>query len=259
MAVSLKYQGKSKGETAEETNFTEIYFGTEAECQSYFDSLSIGTYDSSKGNLSNKEKRQGDGPLYEVTVTWTQRKNEDGSWSNDGADYGKKASTLSARMMQMALESHPSYLYNWNHTLWELCDSSVTEPAWWATATSGQDADGETYRWTSSEADCPDLSDDARAAGKKWLVCKAREMKADYYEMGVFEITETVKAASQTAAGNYVEKKINQIVTPTNGTFGITGGNWKCDGSTCSYNGKHWIVTTTYSHSPDGWDPILYP
>lgn len=43
--------------------------------------------------------------------------------------------------------------------------------------------------------------------------------------------------------------------------FGIVkklGGNWLCEGGSVSYDGKYWIATCTYAHSPDGWDQDLY-
>ena len=49
--------------------------------------------------------------------------------------------------------------------------------------------------------------------------------------------------------------------TISNGDFGIVkklGGNWLCEGGSVSYDGKYWIATCTYAHSPDGWDKDLY-
>ena len=75
--------------------------------------------------------------------------------------------------------------------------------------------------------------------------------------MSLFTITESAKYGSATNAGNAVSKNINKIVSPDN-TFGITGGNWKYDEASISFNGKYWISTSTYTHSPDSWDADLY-
>lgn len=58
-------------------------------------------------------------------------------------------------------------------------------------------------------------------------------------------------------------KRAGRVSSPSQGDFGITanfGGNWLCEGGSVSYDGKYWIATCTYTHSPskNGWDEDLY-
>ena len=89
---------------------------------------------------------------------------------------------------------------------------------------------------------------------------KSRQSRGvDYYDMSCFVITESAKYKSATSAGNAVSKNINKIISPDN-TFGITGGNWKYDEASISFNGKYWVATSVYTRSGDdkGWDVDIY-
>lgn len=81
------------------------------------------------------------------------------------------------------------------------------------------------------------------------------------FDYPIYELTESSKHSSPTQAGWAVTQKSGKIAEPVNGDFGIVsklGGNWLCEGGTVSYDGKYWIATCTYAHSPEGWDTDLY-
>ena len=85
----------------------------------------------------------------------------------------------------------------------------------------------------------------------------------DSFDFPVYEVTESSKHTSQRAAGWAVGRRAGRISSPVNGDFGIVrrfGGNWLCEGGTVSYDGRYWVATCTYTHSPDrkGWDGDLY-
>jgi len=83
------------------------------------------------------------------------------------------------------------------------------------------------------------------------------------YDFPIYELTEKSKHINKSKAAWAVTKKAGKIATPDNGDFDIVskfGGNWLCEGGTVSFDGRYWIATVTYVHSPDsnGWDADLY-
>ena len=70
---------------------------------------------------------------------------------------------------------------------------------------------------------------------------------------------DTAKFRSAKQAGQMVANALNRIGSPNN-NFGISGGNWKCDDATVSWDGKRWLATLTWTRSGDesGWDTDLY-
>lgn len=101
---------------------------------------------------------------------------------------------------------------------------------------------------------------DPDANGKYWRILqKPTKPGVEYYDLACFVVNISAKYNTASAAGNAVSKNINHIVTPTE-TFGITGGNWKLDEVSISYDGKHWIANQTYTKSGDssGWDREIY-
>lgn len=85
----------------------------------------------------------------------------------------------------------------------------------------------------------------------------------DSYDFPIYELTESSKHGSQKQAGWAIAKKAGKIAKPENGDFDITTkfkGDWLCEGGTISYDGRYWVATVTYTHSPDkdGWNKHLY-
>ena len=64
----------------------------------------------------------------------------------------------------------------------------------------------------------------------------------------------TVIRPGKMAAGS-----LNRLGTPSN-TFGIAGGNWKCDDAEVRWDGKCWVARLTWTHSGgrQSWDGDLY-
>ena len=93
------------------------------------------------------------------------------------------------------------------------------------------------------------------------LSSKRPSLGIETFDYPIYELSEQSKHTSQKQAGWAVAKKSGRIADPSNGDFGIVkklGGNWLCEGGSVSYDGKYWIATCTYAHSPDGWDKDLY-
>ena len=100
----------------------------------------------------------------------------------------------------------------------------------------------------------------ARRSGMNWKMFMTMP-GVESYDFPIYELTEIGKHSSQSQAGWAVAERSGLIATPQNGDFGITdklSGDWLCEGGSVSYDGKWWIATCTYAHSPDGWDTRLY-
>jgi len=89
----------------------------------------------------------------------------------------------------------------------------------------------------------------------RWSFRLQEEKRPNEY----YTIEETAKFSNMSRAGAMVTGKINSIGTPSK-TFGITGGNWKCDDATVSYRDGAWFATLTWTRSGNdkGWDKDLY-
>ena len=257
MALKKKFQGTEKSRDKENEVYKQTYYGTEAEVDEKISGLSIGSETSGKGFLQSWRKTQSNAPaIYELEIEYSTSYNMEFANSKDSSTVtGKKSAQLTARNIQMPLQSHPLYLTNWNYYL--IGKGTNTIPSWWSTAkkTNLSTADSEKYAWISSLAERP-LEADSK--GKKWVVLKQPTKKGyQYWEQACFVVTITEKFSSATKAGSSVKKTINTITSPEQ-DFGISGGNWKHDQSQIAYDGNKWIVTSVYTHSPNGWDTDLY-
>ena len=168
--------------------------------------------------------------------------------------YGKKSATLKGSMLSMPIESHPKYKTCWNHFL-AVAPGASSSPSWWKSATDTllSSSDAQKYAWIKSPGETP-----VDAKGR-WSIVKPLKAGVETYDVAVYSVTETAKHSSSSAAGNAVAGKLNKIGSPET-SFGISGGNWKCDDASVFYDGKDWFstVTWTLSGNSSGWDNDLY-
>ena len=173
--------------------------------------------------------------------------------------WGAKTCTLNGGMLSIPIENHKNYLAKWNHYLFAKAGENGEEPSvpdWWETATDTvmTAAMRRNYAWGSAYSDAP------ATEGETWT-CIGEPSKpgVNSYDVGTYQITEVARFRSMEAAGKMIQNLLNTICMPAY-TFGITGGDWKCDGASVSYNGKYWLATLTYTRSGDegGWDDDLY-
>lgn len=254
--LQLKYQGSEYSRSKTEKVYKQTYIGKESLVDAKIATLSIGSFTSGKGYLSSWRKNQDDGIFYNLQIEYTTSYSNDNS-NLDSADYGKKSASLSVRNIQMPLEHHEKYLTNWNHYL--IGKEGCSTPSFWQTAKNAilTGDNDKNYKWIKSLGERPDQRDEN---GKKWVILEQPQKKGyEYYDLACFVVTETTKHGSASSAGNSVQKKINTITKPSE-DFGISGGNWKLDQATVSYQGGHWLATKVFTRSGDdsGWDTDLY-
>lgn len=257
MALHLKYQGRETQDTRTERSYKQTWQGTEAEIDAKVAQLSIGTLYQGKGYLDNLRKHQGQGVFWELQAEYKVTCNNNSPNDDGSTVVGKKSATLSVRNIQMPLEHLPNYKTKWNYYLIGLGSNSL--PAWAETASNSMISisDRTKYQWIKNISEMP-LDPDAN--GKYWRILqKPTKPGVEYYDWSVFTISISAKYNTASAAGQAVSKNINHIVTPSE-TFGLTGGNWKLDEVSISYDGKHWISNQTYTKSGDsnGWDTDIY-
>lgn len=169
--------------------------------------------------------------------------------------YGKKSAQLKGSMLSMPLETNSQYKTNWNYYLAGAPGVSQV-PNWWENATDAAlgDADSQKYVWIKSPAELPS------GQGGRWHILREPQKPGvDSYDMATYSVTESARYRSASAAGRMVANKLNKIGSPEQ-TFGISGGNWKCDDASVSYAGKYWLATLTWTLSGNdkGWDKELY-
>lgn len=252
MSLKNLYQGREYSRDKNEQKYKQTLYGSEAEVDEYIASLSIGTKADGKGYLRSYTKTQKDGSFWQLEIEYST--SFSGSWSDDDETIvGQKSATLSARVIQVPLEAKQGYLTKWNNYL---ISTEGSAPAWAASATDIiiPVSDRGKYMWVKSLAEIPM---DKTEQGKYWNVVQDMTKKGvEYFEVAVYVVSESAAFRSANAAGNFISKKMNKIVSPSQ-TFGL-GGEWKLDDCSVQYDGKKWIATNTYSRAIDEWDSDLY-
>lgn len=254
MAATLKYQGREQSKSKNTQSYKQTWQGTQTQINGVIANLPvIGAFVTGKGYMTSYRKSCDDGPYWSVEVEYTIQKDNDFDNSDD-AVVGKKSASLSARSIQMPLESHKLYEARWNHYL--IGKGVTTTPGFWSSAKNtiltGQN--NQDYMWIKSLSERPTQPD---SNGNYWQVLQQpTKPGVDYYEIACFVVTISAKYKSPNSAGNAISKSMNKITSPSQ-DFGL-GGEWKYDDASVSYNGKHWIATSTYSRAVDEWDKDLY-
>ena len=255
MAAYLKHLGRRKEWTRDGVSVVYTYEGAESEIDTLIASHDIGEADAD-GTLATIAKSQVGGDLWSAEFRYEIAGAGGGSATPPSNAWGSKSATLRGSMLSVPLQNHPRYKAKWDHYLAAAPGVSASIPAWWETATSVllSGTAEKKYRWIS------DLADRPTTGGAQWQILKTpTKPGTSSYEVATYSITETAKYKTASAAGSAVAGKLNKIGAPAE-TFGITGGNWKCDDASVQYDGKRWLATTTWTRSGDnrGWDAELY-
>lgn len=160
-----------------------------------------------------------------------------------------------------------NYRTNWNHILIQLTNIENYDgqcPLWWTTAqtTDIPEEDVKKYKWISDISELPNPSDTVMIDDETyaWTVIQDKQKPGvESFDYPIYEIIESGEYSSERKASWVIQKAAGKIFTkPELGNFGITGGNWLCEGGSVNFNGAKWVATRTWTHSPQGWDTDLY-
>lgn len=245
--LTLEYKGIQKKITSDGITTTVRYIGTEELCNSALADVDINSKHDTYGYLREASLQQGDGGFCTITYTYSTATNKTATPPKTEQVYGEKSATLYGACLQVPLEQHTNYLTCWNHYLFGTAGTSL--PGWHASATDTI-TDTPTMVWGKSLSDRPD---------GYIVLAQPTKPGVTHYEVATYRVTEIIKQRTHTKAGEFVAGKLNKITTPGT-TFGITGGNWKCDDANVVWRDRAWYATLTYTLSGDsaGWDPDLY-
>ena len=248
MATTVKYQSRVRERVSQGQSDTVVYQGDKESVEAFAAEHYINDA-GERGYLKSIRTYQDQGDIWCCELRYESDLNG-GYVEPPATAYGKTSATLRGSMLSLPLEEASGYRARWNNFLQAKGTTAV--PSWWETATSVDTipaADREKYKW-SSTVDTP----------SGWgILKKPTKPGVNSIDVATYSITESARFSSASAAGQYVQNRLNRIGTPSS-TFGITGGNWKCDDATISYAGKYWIGTLTWTRSGDnkGWDTDLY-
>ena len=250
-AAGATYRGFELEHTDEGYSYTFRFTGDRASMMAMISAHSINERHANYGRLKSSRMYQDAGPQWIAEFRYESHSGADGTTEPDDS-YGAKSCTLTGGTLSNDLNIHPDYLTNWDHWLLAAKGTSAI-PAWWSTATTTSiaDADSGKYKWVRDDSSFDDLT---------WYILKQpTKPKVRYYDLATYSIVESAKFKTPTAAGQMVQGKLNTIGTPDT-TFGITGGNWKCEHAEVRWTGKYWIASLTWTRSVDndGWDTTLY-
>jgi len=252
--MDVKYQSRVREMTADGETSTVTYYGSREEMETLY-RAHYPNEAGEDGRLKTLRLYQASGDVWEVELRYERHQGGVSAKAPD-TSFGRKSAQLQGGMLNVALEIKSNYKANWNHYLAASPKvGSNTAPAWWATATDTvlDLAQSAQYRWVKSPGECPVDSDG------KWRIIKEKTKKSENFDVATYSITESARFGSAAAAGRMVADYLNRIGSPSE-TFGITGGDWKCDNATVAWTGKYWLATLTWTRSGDdqGWDRDLY-
>ena len=254
--MKIKYQS-IQGERSESgRSDTVTYYGTREEMTALMEEQQISP-ESSGRKVVSAAVSQSEGDLWQCEIKYQNSLGNENVAAPDDS-FGKKSAQLSCGLLSMPLEAHPDYRANWNYYLAAREDVQQS-PAWWTTAKNLilSEADAKKYKWLKSAGELPIGKD---GDGKAWsILFEPQKPGVESYDVATYQVTESAKFPTPARAGKMIAGKLNKISKPDQ-TFGISGGNWKCDSASVSWNGKYWIATLVYTRSGDakGWDSDLY-
>lgn len=249
----ITHRGLEMENTTDGRSYTFRFVGTRSAMLALAEKYSPKTW-LAFGRLTSIDVTQDAGPVWQCQLVF-QTHDEGNVTSPPDTSYGKKSARLSVSMLSNDLNLRPNYRTNWNHYLFA-APGTTDIPDWWATATTLtiSASDAQKYKWVSA-SDAVPMTD-----GKNWHIIKnPTKPGVSRYDTAVYTVVESARFRSASAAGRMAVGKLNKIGSPDE-TFGITGGNWKCDGAEVSWSGKFWLATLTWTHSAtnQGWDEDLY-
>lgn len=251
--MNIKFLSRQAEKTSGGTETTVAWNGSKEEMEQQFNSEAINAL-SDDGRLRSVRIFQ------ESPNIWCCEKRYSVDIAGTASDkpftaYGKKSATLKGSMLSMPIESHHQYRACWNYFLAAAPDFNSL-PSWWKTATDTTltSSTAQHYAWVKTPAEAPN-----DANGRWHILANPVKPGVETYDIAVYSITETAKFQGANAAGKFVAGCLNMIGSPGT-TFGITGGNWKCDDASVFYDGAAWFATLTWtlSGNKEGWDQDLY-
>ena len=243
----VQYKGLTQ-KLSQSGDQTQIkYIGDSSSLKKMYDNLVFGEVHVTYGRLREAILQKEEGKFDSITIIYEKSRSSSASPPGSEVVYGEKSAVMDAGCIQLPLEHHENYKTFWNHYLF--APKGTAAPDWHETATTAE-TDTSQYVWGKSLSDRPDGFVPIAEPLKKGVT---------HYEAATYRITEVVKFKSSSEAGRYVANKLNKISSPEN-DFGITGGNWKCDAVSVSWQQKAWSGTLTFNRSGDdkGWDLDLY-
>lgn len=273
MALTLQHGSRSQrsDNNAIETNV--VWQGVYSEVIAFRDTLVIGSIYTGLGKLSAMSLAQGEGVIWELTLTYSRTRSDGSSGDDPDEAAAPTEQKLSVRTVSVPIEAHFNYSTNWNHYLIGRCiytgtDYTAILPLWWDTATTpylSPTGDGRNYRWvkTLSEVPQPTRTEQWGIVSNGTTVCRPQKPGVTNYDKALYVITETGYHETKTQAGWAAATAINSIVaSPLLGNFGLggTGYNWKVDEVSVEFDGERWVASRTYTMSGDsnGWDSDIY-
>ena len=252
--MNIKFLSRQSEKTSGGTETVVAWNGTREEMEQLFNSEAINTL-SDEGRLQTVRLFQESANIWCCEKKYSLDPSGAASADKPLTTYGKKSATLKGSMLSMPVESHPKYRACWNHFL-AAAPGAPTPTGWWKTAedTTLSSINSQRYAWIKSPSEVP-----SDANGRWHILAGPLKPGVETYDLSVYSVTETAKFKSSNAAGKFASKHLNLIGSPDT-TFGISGGDWKCDDASVYYDGEAWFATLTWTLSGDidGWDKDLY-
>lgn len=250
----IKYQSRVREVSKDGDQVSLVYVGSRDEMLEIVQNATINSIDD-EGRLKSVRIYQESPNIWCCEKRFARRESDEYA-DTPSEEFGKKSATLDGSMISLPLARHPAYRTCWDHQL-IAAPGVYAIPSWWATTATeaiATESDSRNYRW-QKPGDTP-----PKTATGTWMILKTpTKPGTESFDWSTYTITERAKFRSSRKAGKMVKNKLNQIGRPID-TFGITGGNWKCDRASVSWNGNCWVAQLVWTRSgdDDGWDPDLY-
>ena len=239
------------------------------------------------GTLEEAKIQPGDGPFWNLQLSYNNPLSTSITTPTSTISADPTENSLVVKMLSMPLETHPNYIYSWNHALSGCCLTNeeiqtvtgiaLTAKLSAAEALINSDDYRGRLRWIKSPDQIPTeketvtMSDESTSAGFWKVIVGMKKAGVEYYQIPTYEIQQRAKHAKREDASWSIAQRSGKIAFPKFGDYGIQGyfhtlnsgtprGYWLCQGGGIEYDGKNYIANCTYLYSPDpnGWDLQMY-
>lgn len=244
------------------------------------------TYGKDLGVLEEIKISQDSGPFWNMTLSYNNPLSTSITTPTSTISADPTQNSLAVVMLSMPIETHPNYIYRWNHALMGCClsaseISTITGIALTAKLSAAEALiNDESYKgrlkWIKSPDQIPTeketvtMPNDSTSAGYWKVIVGIKKPGVESYDLPTYEIQQKAKHNKRQDASWALTQINGKIAFPKFGDFGIQGyfhtlgqtprGYWLCQGGGIEFDGKNYVTNCTYLYSPDPnrWDLQIY-
>lgn len=169
------------------------------------------------------------------TLTYECPPHED---SGPSATVSKKVWSLQTQDTELPIETHPNYIFAWNHDLYMKPGEEESVASCWIGSVTGAipPHEGKTFVWVKDGETCP---------REGWVMLqRALKPGVQAYRSGIPCAQLTLRSTSKRKLQAWARVAYRKGVPEE--TFGLDGKQWIRGGANLVKDGRYWVLTTEF-------------